>query len=89
MAAKFKKEEPVESPSPSAYEPNSSVIKPQPQRPINYYSQRTDFTKSMTGRKIGPGAYQVDQPTPLSLGKLGKSPKQEPNQNKNVLLLWL
>jgi len=45
------------NPAPSAYEPKEELTKNSPQRPINLNSDRTDFSKSITGTKVGPGVY--------------------------------
>jgi hypothetical protein len=87
MASKLKEMSRFESPSPSAYDPKSTLTKPQPQRPINYDSQRTDFSRSITGKNVGPGVYQIEKQDPSALGKIGKSDKFEPNKNKNVQLV--
>lgn len=48
------------------------MTRPTSQRPINYYSDRTDFSKSITGTKVGPGVYEVRRKESLSYGKMGK-----------------
>ena len=45
-----------------------------------------DFSKSVTGKVVGPGSYQVQQEERTDLGKIGKGPKFEPNYNKNVIV---
>lgn len=58
MALKLKKLTEFVNPAPSAYNPKEDLTKPTSQRPINLYSDRTDFSKSITG-KIGVGVYEV------------------------------
>lgn len=87
MAIKLKKLTEFVNPAPTAYEPNDILTKPAPQRPINYYSDRIDFSKSITGGKVGPGKYEVRTKEELSLGKIGKGLKFEPNKNANVNLI--
>ena len=84
MAIKLKKMTDFVNPSPSAYQPKEDLTKPLPQRAINYRSDRTDFSKSITGRSVGPGVYEVRTKEELSLGKIGTSPKFPANKNKNV-----
>lgn len=59
MGLKLKKLSEFINPAPSAYNPKEDLTKPTPQRPINLYSDRTDFSKSITGFKVGPGVYEV------------------------------
>lgn len=87
MAKKLQKLTEFENPAPSAYDPKDSLTKPQPQRPINFDSDRTDFSKSITGKNVGPGVYQVEKQDPILLGKIGKGPKFDPEKNKNVCCL--
>jgi len=49
MGLKLKKLTEFVNPAPSAYEPKQVLTKPRSQHPINYYSHRTDFSKSVTG----------------------------------------
>lgn len=84
MAIKLKKLTEFVNPAPTAYEPKDNLTKPTQQRPINYYSDRIDFSKSVTGGKVGPGKYEVRTKEELSLGKIGKGLKFEPNKNANV-----
>jgi len=57
MALKLKKLAEFSNPSPSAYDPKEDLTRPLSQRPINYHSDRIDFSKSITGTKVGPGVY--------------------------------
>lgn len=57
MGLKLKKLTQFTNPAPSAYDPKDEITRPASQQPINYYSARTDFSKSITGKKIGPGVY--------------------------------
>lgn len=83
MALKLKKLTEFVNPAPSAYNPKEDLTRPASQRPINLYSDRTDFSKSITGR-LGPGIYDVRRKQALSLGKIGKGLKFDPNRNFNV-----
>ena len=56
MGLKLKKLTEFINPAPSAYDPKEGLTKPRSQYPINSYSVRTDFSKSVTGR-VGPGVY--------------------------------
>lgn len=84
MGLKLKKLTQFVNPAPSHYSPSEILTKPQSQRPIHLDSDRTDFSKSITGRNVGPGNYQLQKEDNLSLGKMGKNPKFDPNRNKNV-----
>lgn len=84
MAIKLKKMTEFVNPAPTSYEPKDILTKPVSQRPINYNSDRIDFSKSITGGKVGPGKYEVRTKEELSLGKIGKGLKFEPNKNVNV-----
>ena len=84
MGLKLKKMTEFVGPAPDNYTPSDSLTKPQPQRSINYDANRTDFSKSITGKRVGPGVYEVQTDEKLNLGKIGKGPKFGPNKNKNV-----
>lgn len=56
MALKLKKLPEYINPAPSAYNPKDDLTKPTYKRPINCYSDRTDFSKSITAN-LGVGAY--------------------------------
>lgn len=47
------------SPGADHYEPKTDYSKQVSPRIINFYSNRVDFSKSLTGEKIGPGSYQI------------------------------
>lgn len=83
MGLKLKKMTEFVGPAPDNYTPSDSLTKPQPQRSINYDANRTDFSKSITGKRVGPGVYEVQTDEKLNLGKIGKGPKFGPNKNKN------
>jgi hypothetical protein len=87
MGHKLKKVTEDVNPPPSAYSPSHELTKPQSQRPINFESDRTDFSKSVTGKHVGPGIYEVQREEHLEMGKIGKSLKFEPNRNKNVIFM--
>lgn len=44
------------TPGADNYRPKDDLTKPNAQRTVSYYTNRTDFSKSITG-KIGPGVY--------------------------------
>jgi hypothetical protein len=48
------------------------------------YSDRVDFSKSLTGKKVGPGSYRLDANAKSELGKMSKSMKFAKNYDKNV-----
>ena len=87
MAFKLKKLADFVNPSPSDYDPNTTFTKPTSQRVINYDSNRADFSKSITGARIGPGLYENQRKDSFSLGKMGKSAKFDPNKNVNVMFM--
>lgn len=74
MSLKLKKLTEFVNPAPSAYDPKEILTKPTSQRPINYHSDRVDFSKSITGR-VGPGVYEIQKKETTSLGKIGKGYK--------------
>lgn len=84
MALKLKKLTEFANPAPCAYDPKEDLTKPTSQRPINYYSDRTDFSKSITGVGIGPGVYEIRKKERLSYGKIGKGDKFSKSKNYNV-----
>ena len=84
MGLKLKKLTEFVGPAPDNYTPRDSLTKPQAQRPINYDANRTDFSKSITGKRVGPGVYEVQTDQKLNLGKIGMGPKFDSNKNKNV-----
>ena len=57
MGLKLKKLTQFVGPAPDNYTPSHELTKPQYQRPINYDADRTDFSKSITGKRVGPGVY--------------------------------
>jgi hypothetical protein len=59
MGKKLKKEDEQNTPGSNYYNPNADVVKYSPQRPINFQSNRVDFSKSITGKRVGPGSYLV------------------------------
>ena len=75
------------TPGADEYQPKEDLTRPSPQRVINYRTNRTDFSKSITG-PIGPGGYQTQrdssQKARTELGKMSKSMKFGKNKNKNV-----
>jgi len=87
MSLKLKKLTEFVNPSPSEYDPKDILTKPLNQRPINYRSKRSDFSKSITGRQVGPGGYEVRTREQISLGKIGKSDKFLANKNRNVIFI--
>lgn len=84
MALKLKKLTEFANPAPCAYDPKEDLTKPTSQRPINYYSSRTDFSKSITGVRVGPGIYEIRKKERLSYGKIGKGDKFSKGKNYNV-----
>jgi hypothetical protein len=62
------------TPAGSNYDPVDLLTKPNPQRVINYHTDRVDFSRSITG-KVGPGDYLFDKNANLELGKMSKSLK--------------
>ena len=62
------------TPGADNYEPKEDLTRPTPQRTINYQTNRTDFSKSITGA-IGPGVYRVEKDGRKELGKMSKSLK--------------
>ena len=70
MGLKLKKLTEFVGPAPDNYTPRDSLTKPQAQRPINYDANRTDFSKSITGKRVGPGVYEVQTDQKLNLGKI-------------------
>ena len=63
------------TPGADNYQPKENLTKPSAQRTINYYTNRTDFSKSITG-PIGPGVYETsDSGSARELGKMSKSLK--------------
>lgn len=81
---KLKKLTEFANPAPCAYDPKEDLTKPMYQRPINYYSSRTDFSKSITGVRVGPGVYEIRKKERLSYGKIGKGDKFSKSKNYNV-----
>ena len=91
MGKKLQKPEFFEGPStpaPSKYRPIEDLTRYTTQRPINLYANRTNFSRSITGHKVGPGSY-VSQPNWVKseLGKLSKSLKLHMKDNK-VVRFW-
>jgi hypothetical protein len=84
MALKLKKLTEFVNPAPCAYEPKQDLTRPASQRPINYYSDRADFSKSVTGKRVGPGVYEVRRRESLTYGKMGKDGKFPKSKNANV-----
>ena len=78
------------TPGADEYQPKEDLTRPNPQRVINYNTNRTDFSKSVTGN-IGPGVYFSEKDdikkTRTELGKMSKSMKFGKNRNKNVRFL--
>ena len=73
-------------PAPSAYQPSEHLTRSTPQRTVNYYSNRTDFSKSITGKRVGPGVYEASKQNKSQYGKMGRGDKFPPNYNKNVTI---
>ncbi len=59
MGKKLKEDGKFVTPGADHYEPKSDFLKQASPRIVNFYSNRVDFSKSLTGEKIGPGSYQV------------------------------
>lgn len=59
MGKKLKEMAKFVSPGADHYEPKSDYPKQVSPRIINFYSNRVDFSKSLTGEKIGPGSYKI------------------------------
>lgn len=84
MGRKLKDLQKFITPGADEYYPTDDLTKPAAQRVINYETNRTNFSKSITGQ-IGPGDYEVMSETRKQLGKVSKSLKFEKNRNKNVI----
>lgn len=56
MGIRHKKIKQFINPSPSNYDPKQTLIRSRSKSPINFNSERYDFSKSITGI-IGPGDY--------------------------------
>lgn len=50
-----------EVPGANYYSPNKDVVSQSSPRVITFQGKRVDFSKSLTGEKLGPGSYQVDK----------------------------
>ncbi len=57
MGKKLKDLSMTMTPSPTAYELNIDLTKNNAQRTISFNGKRQDFSKSVTGSKVGPGSY--------------------------------
>ena len=76
------------TPAPSKYKPTENLTRYTTQRPINMYANRSDFSKSVTGQKVGPGSYIKQSSWSRSeLGKLSKSLKLHMKDNRVVTFL--
>lgn len=61
MGKKLKQDVKFITPGADHYQPKISFSKQSSPRVINFYSNRVDFSKSLTGEKIGPGSYPVEK----------------------------
>lgn len=74
MGHKLKKPVQDITPAGSNYSPMFYVTRPTAQRVINYATNRSDFSKSIT-RHVGPGEYATSRLDKSELGKMSKSLK--------------
>jgi len=84
MGKKLKEAESLVTPAADHYSPNKLFIAQSSPRVVNMYSNRVDFSKSLTGKKVGPGSYRVDTTGKSELGKMSKSMKFAKNNDRNV-----
>ena len=59
MGKKFKVDVKFVTPGADQYQPKEDFTRQSSPRVINFYSNRVDFSKSLTGQKVGPGSYIV------------------------------
>jgi hypothetical protein len=87
MGKKLKEAPKFTTPGADHYSPNKEFIKEKSPRTVNFYSNRVDFSRSLTGKQVGPGSYHFDKysNSKVELGKMSKSMKFAKDLNFNVI----
>jgi hypothetical protein len=60
IGKKLKQDMKFITPGADQYQPKEDFTRQSSPRVINFYSNRVDFSKSLTGQKIGPGSYAIE-----------------------------
>lgn len=76
MGWKLKKFAPDITPAGNDYEPNTSLTERRASDCLNFYANRTNFSRSIT-KHIGPGEYDLRTKLGHELGKMSRSLRPE------------